>query len=167
MRSIQMFNHVKALYSNFCFYCRSDEKFRKTLTETVPGADSVLKVVLQEEDNVLQKATQSINKATEKVTDLTNTVTGYFGGSTVEPQKPATAAPVSPVKKPSQSTVAAPPLPTISEPTPSKPSPTKTSPTKSVPVATPNNFEELNIAVDAAAKTAVTQYNNAIKVLKA
>lgn len=61
------------------FIYRSDEKFRKTLVDTVPGADSLLKVLLQEEGNAVSEATKSINNATQKVIDVKDSIVGYFG----------------------------------------------------------------------------------------
>lgn len=68
------------LIAIICVYCRYDDKFRKTLVQTVPGIDPVLKVFLQEEGNAFNEAGKSISKATQKVSDLTSSVTGYFGG---------------------------------------------------------------------------------------
>lgn len=75
------------------FIYRSDEKFRKTLVDTVPGADSLLKVLLQEEGNAVSEATKSINNATQKVIDVKDSIVGYFGDE--KSAKPAEkAAPV-------------------------------------------------------------------------
>lgn len=77
---------------------RYDEKFRKTLVETVPGIDPVLKVFLNEEGNALDEAGKSISKATQKVSEMSSTVTGYFGGgATKEPEPKVKHSPVSTV----------------------------------------------------------------------
>lgn len=67
---------------------RYDPKFRKTLVDTIPGADPVLKVLLQEEGNALDEASKSISNATKKVVEAKDTIVGYFGGSSPS-EKPA------------------------------------------------------------------------------
>lgn len=65
------------------FLCFSvDKQFRKTLVETVPGIDPVLKVLLQEEGNAFSVAKKSIDSATDKVIGAKDTVVGYFGSET-------------------------------------------------------------------------------------
>lgn len=59
-----------------------DKQFRKTLVETVPGIDPVLKVLLQEEGNALSEAKKSIDSATEKVIGAKDSVTSYFVSET-------------------------------------------------------------------------------------
>lgn len=59
-----------------------DKQFRKTLVDTVPGIDPVLKVLLQEEGNALSEAKKSIDSATEKVIGAKDTVASYFGSET-------------------------------------------------------------------------------------
>lgn len=168
-------------------YAKSDEKFRKTLVDTVPGADSLLKVLLQEEGNAVSEATKSINNATQKVIDVKDSIVGYFGDE--KPAKPAEKA--APVKSSSSSAVASPPLPSITAPKPtaatetsapkkspaaeSKPvtkpvaEPKPSEPIKLPPVLTqplPQTFADLEKDIEVAAQIAVKEYTNAIKVLK-
>lgn len=79
-------------------YAKYDEKFRKTLTETVPGIEPVLKVLLFEEGNAIDEASKTISNATHKVTDSVHkvtdsvsSVTSYFTGTKLD-EKPAAAA---------------------------------------------------------------------------
>lgn len=65
--------------SDFDFIRRTDKEFRKTLVETVPAIDPVLKVLLQEEGNAVSEAKKSIDTATQKVIDAKDTVAGFFG----------------------------------------------------------------------------------------
>lgn len=67
---------------------RYDNKFRQTLITNVPGADTILKILLQEEGNAIDEASKSIGKATQKVSDFSSSVTGYFGGSKVDEPAP-------------------------------------------------------------------------------
>lgn len=57
--------------------------------ETVPGIDSVLKVLLQEEGNAVSEVKKSIDSATQKVVDAKDTVASYFGSETKHDEKPA------------------------------------------------------------------------------
>lgn len=69
-----------------------DKAFRKTLVDTVPGIDPVLKVLLQEEGNALSSAKKSIDNATQKVVDVKNTVASYVGLDSKPDEKPAPAS---------------------------------------------------------------------------
>ncbi|XP_037909381.1 MICOS complex subunit Mic60 isoform X2 [Hermetia illucens] len=53
-------------------YAKYDDEFRKTLVKNVPGADSILKVVLQEEN--------PFEDVSKKFSSVTSSVTGLFGG---------------------------------------------------------------------------------------
>lgn len=57
------------------------------MVESVPGADPVLKVLLQEEGNAVEAASKSIGRATQKVIDVKDTVSGFLGTSS-EKEKP-------------------------------------------------------------------------------
>lgn len=70
-------------------FSRYDDKFRQTLVSNVPGAESILKILLQEEGNAIDEATKSIGKATQKVSDFSSSVTGYFGGNKLDEPAPA------------------------------------------------------------------------------
>lgn len=49
----------------------------------------MLKVVLQEDGNIVSEASKTINQATQKVVGVKDTVTGYFSGSkSAEEEKP-------------------------------------------------------------------------------
>lgn len=166
-------------------YAKSDEKFRKTLVDTVPGADSLLKVLLQEEGNAVSEASKSINNATQKVIDVKDSIVGYFGDD--KSAKPAEKA--APVRSSSSAGVASPPLPSITAPKPTateSPAPKKSTaaeskvtkpaaepkpsePIKLPPVLTqplPQTFADLEKDIEVAAQIAVKEYTNAIKVLK-
>lgn len=65
--------------------CRSNPEFRKTLVDSVPGIEPVLKVVLQEEGNVVSEVAKPIKSAAQKVVDVKDSVVGYFSD-----EKPAT-----------------------------------------------------------------------------
>lgn len=69
----------------------NDKEFRKTLVETIPGIDPVLKVLLREEGNAVSEVKKSIDSATQKVIDAKDTVAGYFGTETKHDEKPAPA----------------------------------------------------------------------------
>lgn len=58
---------------------RADTEFRKTIVNTVPGSESVLKILLQEEGNAVSQATKSISNASQKVIDVKDSIVGYFG----------------------------------------------------------------------------------------
>ncbi|XP_031616740.1 MICOS complex subunit Mic60 isoform X2 [Contarinia nasturtii] len=115
-------------------YAKSDEKFRKSIVDTVPAADPLLKILLQEEGNVVSEASKSIQNATQKVVGVKDSIVGYFGDDKTAKQteKPA------PVKSSSSSlsaAVASPPLPSITAP---KPTATSDSPAAKKPSAPPS-----------------------------
>lgn len=69
---------------------RQDKAFRKTLVESVPGADPVLKVLFQEEGNAVEEASKSINRATRKASDVKETFSvsvSQFLGNSSEKEK--------------------------------------------------------------------------------
>lgn len=70
---------------------RANPEFRKTLINTVPGSEPLLKIFLQEEGNVVSEASKSISNATQKVIGVKDSIVGYFGDD--KPSKPAEKAP--------------------------------------------------------------------------
>lgn len=60
------------------------------MVDSVPGIEPILKVVLQEEGNVVSEATKPIKVAAQKVIDAKDTVVGFFS-SEKSAQKPAPA----------------------------------------------------------------------------
>lgn len=75
----------------FLFDSRSNPEFRKTLINTVPGSEPLLKIFLQEEGNVVSEASKSISNATQKVIGVKDSIVGYFGDD--KPSKPAEKSP--------------------------------------------------------------------------
>lgn len=61
---------------------RASPEFRKTLINTVPGSEALLKIFLQEEGNAVSEATKSISNATQKVIGVKDSIAGYFGADT-------------------------------------------------------------------------------------
>lgn len=68
-------------------FSRANNDFRKTLVDSVPLADPLLKVLLQEEGNAVSEASKSIQGATQKVIGVKDSIVGYFGDD-----KPAKSA---------------------------------------------------------------------------
>lgn len=173
----------KSLISHFY---RHDPEFRKSLVQTVPLAEPILKVVLQEEGNAVSEATKSISNASQKVVGLKDTVVGFFGGETEEKLK--APKPSITAKSSSSSSVAPPPLPPLTTTEPQKPAAQKketneakrapttipAAPAPSPPIhispakpqSLPASLVELEKSLEIAAQTAVKEYNNAIKHLK-
>lgn len=170
---------------------RNDKEFRKSLVSTVPGAEAVLKVVLQEEGNAVSQVVKSVGNASQKVVDLKDTVVGFFGGESAEKPKSGSSLPTqSPAKSSSSSSAAASPaLPSITAPEPQKPKPAVVeakkapaaaaapaaaspapTPPLNIPPATsqplPSTLAELERSLEVAAQTAVKEYSNAISHLK-
>lgn len=90
-----------------CVFFRASPEFRKTLINTVPGSEPLLKIFLQEEGNAVSEATKSISNATQKVIGVKDSIVGYFGADT--PSKPAekasSAATTPTATAPSKSTI--------------------------------------------------------------
>ncbi|KAG4075514.1 hypothetical protein HA402_003339 [Bradysia odoriphaga] len=166
-------------------YAKYDNKFRQTLVSNVPGAESILKILLQEEGNAIDEASKSIGKATQKVSEFSSNVTGYFGGKKLDEPAPAAKPKEKEVVKSTKTPVSdfsTPPLPKVSPPTPTaKPAvsdkiePKQAAP-KAAPVAPvapavkpqelPSNIAELERAVEKHAQIAVNEYNKAVRTLK-
>lgn len=148
----------------------NDKKFRKTLVETVPAIEPLLKVLLQEEGNALSEAKKSIDSAAQKVIDAKDSVAGFFGADTKHDETPAPAKgidrvivcktckiikneiiPVKTSKSTASSSTAAPPLPSITAPVPaskpaSKPIEKKpTTPNVNTAAATPPPSEPVKL----------------------
>lgn len=164
-------------------YAKYDNKFRQTLVSNVPGAEAILKILLQEEGNAIDEASKSIGKATQKVSEFSSNVTGYFGGKKLDepaPVKPKEKEVVKSTKTP-VADFATPPLPKVSPPAPtakpavnveSKPTAPKAAPVPPVapavpkPQELPSNIAELEKAVEKHAQVAVDEYNKAVRTLK-
>ncbi|TMW53440.1 hypothetical protein DOY81_001438 [Sarcophaga bullata] len=149
-------------------YAKYDKDFRKMLEQNVPGAESIIKVALQEEkpfrgvsqqiDNV-KKQFDSVAKTIE---GATATVTGLFGSSEKEaPKKTEEVKPKATAPK-TVSQIAAPKA-VVEKPT-AKAEPPKPAPKPVEPL--PTNVVELEHAVEVAATLAVKEYNKAIDILK-
>lgn len=77
---------VHKMKINICFFFfRYDKDFRKTLEKNVPGAEGIIKVVLQEE-KIFSKQIDDVSKTFDSVSksigSATSTVTSFFSGST-------------------------------------------------------------------------------------
>lgn len=91
---MQSKSHViqdRARYNSMIVH-RNDKEFRSKLVATIPGIDPVLKVLFQEEGNVVSKATQSINNATQKAVDVKNSVGSFFGAGSPSTEEKTEAA---------------------------------------------------------------------------
>lgn len=168
-------------------YAKSNPEFRKTLVNTVPGSEPLLKIFLQEEGNVVSETTKSISNATQKVIGVKDSIVGYFGADT--PSKPTEkpsstiAAPSKIVSPSSSSLVASPPMPSLTAPKPTASQSNSTKPSKTVtpapepkpsepvklpPILTqplPQTFVDLEKDIEVAAQIAVKEYASAIKIL--
>ncbi|XP_075147962.1 inner membrane mitochondrial protein mitofilin isoform X2 [Haematobia irritans] len=149
-------------------YAKYDKDFRKTLEQNVPGAESLIKIALQEESpfkginekfDSVKKQFDSVSKTIE---GATSTVTGLFGGSAKDtPKKTEEVKTKAPVQK-------AVPSATASKPSEAKPAAKATEP-KPAPKPVeplPSDVLELQHAVEVAAALAVQEYNKAIDILK-
>uniref|UniRef100_T1PC79 MICOS complex subunit MIC60 n=1 Tax=Musca domestica TaxID=7370 RepID=T1PC79_MUSDO len=154
-------------------YAKYDKDFRKTLEQNVPGAESLIKVALQEENpfkginDQIDSVKKQFDGVSKTITNATSTVTGLFGGSDKEKEQPKKVDEVKskavPVQKavPATTATKAPetkPAAKVSEPTP-KPAPKPVEPL-------PSDVLELQHAVEVAASVAVQEYNKAIDILK-
>lgn len=155
---------------HFLTISRANPEFRKTLINTVPGSEPLLKIFLQEEGNVVSEASKSISNATHKVIGVKDSIVGYFGDDKPS-SKPAEKAPPT-TATPSKSTeylffdlsnwmtlfivcvkigassspVAAPPMPSLTAPKPTTSPPSAPKPSKSAaPVAEPKPSEPLKL----------------------
>lgn len=171
------------------FSFRNDKEFRKSLVSTVPAAEPVLKVVLQEEGNAVSQVVKSVSNASQQVVDLKDTVVGFFGGESAEKPKSGSSLPTQfPAKSTSSSAAAASPaLPSITAPQPQKPTAAKPAvveakiapataaapvpaPALNIPPAKPqplpSTLVDLERSLEVAAQVAVKEYSNAINHLK-
>ncbi|XP_073814996.1 inner membrane mitochondrial protein mitofilin isoform X2 [Musca autumnalis] len=153
-------------------YAKYDKDFRKTLEQNVPGAESLIKVALQEENpfkginDQIDSVKKQFDSVSKTIGNATSTVTGLFGGSEKDKEQPKKVEEVkskAPVQKatpaPTASKTAEPkPAAKVSEPTP-KPAPKPVEPL-------PSDVLELQHAVEVAASVAVQEYNKAIDILK-
>lgn len=166
-------------------YAKYDSKFRQTLVSNVPGAEAILKILLQEEGNAIDEASKSIGKATQKVSEFSSNVTGYFGGKKLDepaPVKPKEKEIAKSTKTP-VSDFSTPPLPKVTPPSPTAKSSVNdkvevkqaapkvvsappVSPAASKPQDLPSNIAELEKAVEKHAQIAVDEYNKAVRTLK-
>ncbi|KAM7361738.1 inner membrane mitochondrial protein mitofilin isoform 2-T2 [Cochliomyia hominivorax] len=148
-------------------YAKYDKDFRKMLEQKVPGAESLIKVALQEEkpfqgvsqqiDNV-KKQFDSVAKTIE---GATSTVTSLFGSSDKDAgKKTEEVKPKSSVQK----SVALGSTP--SKPTETKPAAKVEAPKPKPVEPLPSDVVELEHAVEHAAALAVKEYNKAIEILK-
>lgn len=151
-------------------YAKYDKDFRKTLEQNVPGAESLIKVALQEENPFkgINEQIDSVKKqfdgVAKTIEGATSTVTGLFGGSDKDaPKKAEEVKTKAPVQKSVSTTTTA----KASEATksaakasePAKPAPKPVEPL-------PSDVVELEHAVEVAAALAVKEYNKAIEILK-
>ncbi|XP_059217815.1 MICOS complex subunit Mic60 isoform X2 [Stomoxys calcitrans] len=154
-------------------YAKYDKDFRKTLEQNVPGAESIIKIALQEEspfkgiNEQLDSVKKQFDSVSKTIGGATSTVTGLFGGSDKEKDTTKKAEEVK-AKAPVQKAV---PSTTATKSSESKPAAAKaTEPAPKVapkPVEPlPSDVQELQHAVEVAAALAVQEYNKAIDVLK-
>ncbi|XP_020815092.1 MICOS complex subunit Mic60 [Drosophila serrata] len=159
-------------------YAKYDIDFRKMVEDKVPGAGSVIKVVLQEEppfkgvtqsvNDQIDKVKSGFNSVTSSVDSVTSKVTGLFGGSSGDDKPKKTKADsVKSESAPEKKST----TPQASK-TESKPAakaekvalPPTPPPKKEEPL--PREVVELEKAIELSAELAVKEYNNAISVLK-
>lgn len=176
-------------------YAKYDNEFRKTLITTVPALESVLNVLLQEE-NPLDEVSKKLDEISSSISGYTSTVTGFFTGGKEEEKKLEKKVDLPPVTR-SKSVHVPVPSPPLSKPEPTaekaraseavaatptksaapapKPSPAKAAaPAAAVPkpVAAktaeevPKSISDLERQIDVAAATAIKEYGKAVQVLK-
>lgn len=131
-------------------------------------------------DDTTSSISSSVSGISSSVSNATSSVTGLFGGSDkkaeeakkAEPSKlpPITSsAKIPPVTKSSSAPTSAVPAPPISKPEPkaaSAPAPAPVVATPAAKVDIPKDLGELQVAVDAAARLAVSEYEKAVGILK-
>ncbi|XP_016991066.1 MICOS complex subunit Mic60 isoform X2 [Drosophila rhopaloa] len=163
-------------------YAKYDEGFRKLVEKNVPGADSIIKVALQEEppfkgitksvNDQIDKVKSGFETVTSTVDSVTSTVTGLFGSSSgddkakkakVEPVKASPAEEKKPSKTTEVSKAESKPVAKPEKPVAATVPATKAKP-KDDPL--PREVVELEKAIELAAQLAVKEYNSAIAVLK-
>lgn len=146
-------------------YAKNDKDFRKLLEENVPGAESLLKMVLEDGNafSGISKQIDNVKKQFDNVSksieDATSTVTEYFTSPVKEtPKKIEDVKSKAPAEKQASS-----PNKIAVKPAEPKPSNVrKADPVEPLPV----DILELEKAVEVAATLAVKEYNKAISVLQ-
>ncbi|XP_055376475.1 MICOS complex subunit Mic60 isoform X2 [Condylostylus longicornis] len=140
-----------AIVGGIAAYAKYDKEFRKSVEANIPGAESILKILLQEE-----KPFQSV---TQKIESIKSSTANLFGGG--ETKK------VSEVK--SSPSATKPKAPEKTDKVSSKEEPKKSfTPvqTKKVSEQIPSDIVEIEKKVELAASLAVKEYNKAINILK-
>lgn len=89
---------IKFVDCFFLFFFSSDKEFRKSLVDTVPLADPLLKIFLQEEGNAVSEASKSIQGATQKVIGVKDSIVGYFGDEKLSKSAEKTIEKSTPLK---------------------------------------------------------------------
>lgn len=176
-------------------YAKYDKEFRQTLVKNVPGIEPVLEVFIDDVnpfadiqkkigeykkkiDDTTSSISSSVSGISSSVSNATSSVTGLFGGSDKKAEEAKKAEPsklppitsstkIPPVTKSTSSQTSAVPAPPISKPE-SKAAPVA-APIVATPAAKvdiPKDLGELQVAVDAAARLAVSEYEKAVGILK-
>lgn len=169
-----IYHHIHATY-------RYDKDFRKTVGETVPGAEAVIKVALMEEPpfkdltesfkDQYGKVKATIEDISDSVGSVKSTVTSFFGGKKAPELKPTSSTKSEPKNEnsnaPSEKKEAAPSAKsetkTVANPEASAPPPKAPKP-QVTPL--PQNVVELEKEIEVSAQLAIKQYSSAISVLK-
>ncbi|XP_037814732.1 MICOS complex subunit Mic60 isoform X1 [Lucilia sericata] len=149
-------------------YAKYDKDFRKMLEQNVPGAESLIKVALQEEkpfqgvSQQIDSVKKQFDSVAKTIESATSTVTGLFGGSDKDAaKKTEEVKPKAAVQK--SVPLSSPPKAAESKPA-AKAEPPKPAPKPVEPL--PSSVVELEHAVEHAAALAVKEYNKAIDILK-
>ncbi|XP_065371968.1 MICOS complex subunit Mic60 [Calliphora vicina] len=147
-------------------YAKYDKDFRKMLEQKVPGAESLIKVALQEEkpfqgiSQQIDSAKKQFDSVAKTIESATSTVTGLFGGSDKDAAKKTDEVKT---KAPVQKSV---PLASTPKAAESKPAAKVEAPKPKPVEPLPTDVVELEHAVEHAAALAVKEYNKAIDILK-
>lgn len=175
-------------------YAKYDKDFRALLVKNVPAIEPVLEVFIDDSNpfaDIQKKIDEYRKKIDETTSSITSSVTGLFGGDVKKTDAPAppklppiTRGPPQPIaavktetaaKSTPVSSVPAPPLAKPAEikaespkPTAAVPAPVvaQKQPAPVVKVEIPKNLADLQAALDAAAASAIKEYNNAAGILK-
>lgn len=176
-------------------YAKYDKEFRQTLVKNVPGIEPVLEVFIDDVnpfadiqkkigeykkkiDDTTSSISSSVSGISSSVSNATSSVTGLFGGSEKKAEEARKAEPsklppittstkIPPVTKSTAAPASAVPSPPISKPEPkSVPVAAPILETPAVKVELPKDLGELQVAVDAAARLAVAEYEKAVGILK-
>ncbi|XP_030559150.1 MICOS complex subunit Mic60 [Drosophila novamexicana] len=160
-------------------YSKYDKDFRNMVEKNVPGAESVIKVVLQEEapfqgitknvNEQLDKVKSTFNSVSDSVSSASNKVTSFFGGKSVPDVKPASTKPSPPTVQKSEAPKAKETAPVKSEPktaAKSDPAPPEAKPAPPKVQPLPQEVLELEKSIELSAQLAIQEYNAAIGILK-